>query len=127
MTMRPATRRASPPPGATPASTASERSAAWRAAIRRACRDSLPRMRAPRLFDQLVAVVEQESLDLGLDAGERGDDVLRFLAGDQDRRGLHDVGIVAEEIAVFPQVDEGGAPGRNRFGGGLGRRRVGGG
>src|SRR3982074_3677218 len=100
MTMRRATRRASPPRGATSASTASERSAAWRAAIPHACRRSSPRMRARRLFDQLVAVVEQEGLDLGLDAGERGDDVLRLLAGDQDRGALHDVGIVADEIAV---------------------------
>src|SRR4249920_1220394 len=109
MTTPRATRPASPPPGATSASTASGRSAAWRAVIPRACSRSLPRMRARRLFDQLVAVVEQEGLDLGFDAGERADDVLRLLAGDEDRGGLHDVGIVADEIAVLPQVDEGGA------------------
>src|SRR6188472_4163491 len=117
MTMRRATRPASPPPGATFESTASERNAAWRAAIPRACRRSLPRTRARRLFDQLVAVVEQEGLDLGLDAGKRRDDALRFFAGDQDRRGLHDVGIVAEESAVIPQVEEGRAHDRHRFAG----------
>ena len=54
------------------------------------------------LLHQLVGVVEQERLDLGLDAGERGDDLLGLLAFDQDRGGLHNVGVVADEVAVFP-------------------------
>ena len=47
-TTQQATRRGSPPPGATRASTASAPNAAWRAAIRRGCRRCSPRTPAPR-------------------------------------------------------------------------------
>src|SRR5215475_1938594 len=106
------TRPVSPPPAGILASTALAPSAAWRAAIRRGCPRCSPRTRTRwswrRSFHQLVAVIEQERPGLGTDPAERGNDRLRVLAGHQDRFRLHDIGVVADEVLVLPEIDEAG-------------------
>src|SRR5437868_4417771 len=64
--------------------------------------------RRRRLFDQTVAVIDDERPDLRSDVRERSKNALTFIAGHQDGRCLDDVGVVAHELRIAPQLDKRG-------------------